>query len=469
MQVSFYTFSKRRNSLAVPDSVGTAVDVRLKEGTNVLSPVLLLSGYENPTDWNYVSIPELGGRLYYVTSWESWRDLWRCYLSVDVLGSYRNAIRNTTALVIFSSSSYSLDLIDNRIPAQGSFTENSTDYDMQGTLSGAETTPVGMFALTTMAKDSDYATGVTTTYFLSWSNMSAFAKAMLEPSFIEELKQYFINPFDGLIDCYYLPVNVGTFVALGVPSPIWLGAYQVPGGAVGVQPRATSLAVHSLTRTMEIPWIYNDFRNLHPYTNIEIFVPFCGSKAIDTAEVYGTSEIKMEYSVDVSTGAVQAVAYNSNKKVLGEWSGNCKVSLPLAQSQSRAESLIGVTGAAVTSVAGAASGNAAMVASGALSAISSAIQPTQVKSMGGMSGSVLGAVLGNDRTLFQNFRITVTSRNTPESPSGIRGVQGNACNAVRTLSSLSGYCQTSGFSVSAPAFQSEIDEINSMLDSGVYL
>lgn len=465
MNVTFYTFSKRINSLAVPEG-GTTLNVKLKQGTDVLSPSLLLSSQLNPSVWNYCYIPDFG-RRYFVGSCESVHDLWECKLTVDVLGSWATQIKASSALVLFSSSRYNLSTMDNRIAARGSYTENTVDYDFVGTKSGQQLSPGGSFCVTTLAQDSNWASGVATTYFMTYQQMQTFARAMLEPSFVEQLKQYFTNPFDGLIDCYYLPFDVGLYCDLTVAGPVWLGAYQVPGTSAR-KPIQTSLAIKTKSVTMEIPWVYSDFRNLPPYTNIEFFVPFCGSKSLDSSEFYGQSTLLVTYSIDVNVGSVQAVV-SSNKRVIQEYSGNCKVSLPVGQAQSRAESIIGGLGGAITAVSGYGSGNVALGATGVLSAVSSVLSPQQVRTMGGMSGSVLGAILGNDTTLYQNFRLSVFGRDTTASPQEIRAVQGNVLNNVALIGDLSGYCQTSGFSLNAPAYASEITQINSYMDGGVYL
>lgn len=465
MNVTFYTFTKRINSLSVP-SGGTAITVKLKQGTDVLSPTLLLSSQVNPTAWNYAYIPDFG-RRYFVKSWLSVRDMWECQLEVDVLGSWAEQIKTANALVLFSSSDYNLDLLDNRIAARGSYTENTIDYDFVGTLSGQQLSPGGSFCVTTLAQDSNWASGVATTYFMTYQQMQQFAGSMLNPDFVEQLKQYFTNPFDGLIDCYYLPFDAGLYCDLSLAGPVWLGSYQVPGTSAR-KPIQTSLAVKSKSVTMQIPWVYSDFRNLPPYTSIELFVPFCGSKSLDPGEFYGQESLLVTYSIDVNVGAVQAVV-STEKRTVQEFSGNCKVSLPIGQSQSRAESIIGGLGGAITAVSGFGGGNVALGATGVLSAISSVLSPQQVRTMGGMSGSVLGAILGNATTLYQNFRLSVVGRNASDNPAAIRPVQGNVLNAVKSIGSLSGYCQTSGFSLSAPAYQSEIDRVNTYMDGGVYL
>ena len=168
------------------------------------------------------------------------------------------------------------------------------------------------------------------------------------------------------------------------------------------------------------------------------------------------------------TGNVQAIVYNK-EEVLEEFSGNCKITLPIGQTQSRTESVIGATGGAITAIAGFSSGNVALGATGVLSAISSVITPASIKTTGGMSGTVLGAILGNDLKRWQQFRLSATSRDTTDEPENMRAVVGNALNKVVSLSTLTGFVQCYAASVTAPATSGEIAIINDYLNSGIYI
>ena len=161
--------------------------------------------------------------------------------------------------------------------------------------------------------------------------------------------------------------------------------------------------------------------------------------------------------------------HQSYLDLLAELSGNCRIQLPIGQTQARVDSILGTAGGIITGIGGAASGNVALGASGVLSAIGSAISPSTQKTMGGAQGSILGAVLGNDVRRWQQIRLSVTSHETNANPDSIRSIMGNCNGDVLSLGALSGYCQTSGASVNAPATDREINEINRLLDGGVYL
>lgn len=476
MVVYFYTFDKRKNSTKVPAGMGTEVEVSLKDTSTVLAPVLDIRGLGTQTNYNYLFIPDFG-RYYFVDDWSYQRGVWTVSAKVDVLGSWRNQIKAGSAYVIFSSSNFNLAAVDNRIAATSGYTRNQIDYDFVGTFSGQQNTPSGYFGVTALSKESNWSTGITTTYFLTYQQMQMFARAMLDPGLWEQLKQFFSNPLDAIVDCYYLPINAPMYASLTNEIPIQLGEYILPGVS-GRASQQTSLAVSSKSHEMDIPWVYTDFRKCSAYTNISLFVPFCGEKSISPEEIFGAmpedgtwvpETITVDYSVDVMSGNVQAICYGTEKKkVLAEYTGNLKVQLPIGQTQTRAGQILGAIPSGIGALAGLASGNIALGASGVWNAVSSVLQPAQHKTMGGFSGSVLGAILGNDTTRWQNFRLICTALTSTTSPANIRQQIGNICGKSLGLGTLSGFCQTNGASISIPGYDMERDEINRLLDSGIF-
>ena len=466
MLATFYLFSKRHNSTLLPLSEGTDIEVALKSPTSLLRPVLELQTLLHPTSWNYCHVMEFG-RYYYVSDWSYDRGVWSCALSCDLLSSWKSEILATTAQVLFSSSDVNLQALDTRIATLATFDRQISNAVFEGLTGGAELLPKGYFALTGLSDSSNWATGAATTYFMTYQQMQTFARELIEPDTWESLKQYFTTPMDGVIDCYYLPIDVSGYVDLTEDMAIKIGDYQFPT-ATGKAAVATNLPVKSKSITLEIPWGYDDFRRLPPYSEASLFVPYCGAKSIDPALISDVEAILIDYSVDVSTGAVQAIAY-VKQEVLDEFSGNMKISLPLAQTQSRVDSIVGAIGGGITAISGFSSGNVALGATGVLSAIQSIAVPATQKLCGGMQGSILGAILGNNVTRWQQFRLAVTSRNCTDTPENMQATLGNACMKVRSLTGLTGYCQTAGASVSAAATDEELTAINAMLDSGIYI
>lgn len=463
MQARFWTFSKRKNSTQVPSTDGTLVNIVLKSPCFLTSPEIEISSV-TPFSYNYCYIAAFG-RYYFVSEWTALNGIWSARLTVDVLASWKAEILSGSAHVVFSSSDYDTMALDNRIPATASYTRTNAFQTFDGLPGGAQTLPRGYFALTVLAGTSNWATGAATTYFLTYTQMQSFAHQLLEPTIWESLKQWFDNPMDAIIDCYYLPVNVGEYIDLTTAQAISVADYTFT--ATGYLAQVTNLATKSHHTTLEIPWGYNDFRRMSPYSEVSMFVPYCGAKSLEPALIADVEQILIDYSVDVSTGAVQAIAY-VKQEVLAEFSGNMKISLPVGQSQSRVDSIVGAAGGAITAISGFSTGNVALGATGVLSAIQSVAVPASQKTMGGMQGSVLGAILGNDVSRWQQFRIQVTSRETTDSPDNMRPIQGNVCSKVRSLNGLTGYVQTYGASISAAATDGELSQINLLLDGGIY-
>ena len=464
MNVLFYNHAKRNNSTKLPTE-GVNIPCVLKDECSVTSPVLEIKTAERPT-YNYAYIADFG-RYYYVNDWTYYRGIWSCTLSVDVLTSWKSNILDTKAQVLFSSSLYDLDVIDNRVASIGTYKRESNTADFIGTLSGQNDTPSGTFAINALSDSSTWATGATTTYFMSYQQMQVFARELVSPTVWEGLKQFFNSPMDGIIECYYIPLDITKFIDLTVDGAVNIGDYTFPT-ATAKKAVSTNFALTSYTTSIDIPWLYNDFRRLAPYTEITLFVPFCGAKPINPEMVYNIDRLFIDYSIDVVTGNIQAIVYNK-EEVLEEFSGNCKITLPVGQTQSRTESVIGATGGAITAIAGFTSGNVALGATGVLAAISSVITPAAVKTTGGMSGTVLGAILGNDTKRWQKFRLSATSRDTSDEPENMRAIVGNALNKVVSLSTLTGYVQCYGASVNAQATSGEISMINEYLNSGIYI
>lgn len=467
MLVEFWTYSKRYNSTSLPSGDGTEKECYLKEVSSVLSPLLELQTEFNPSAWNYCYIPDFS-RYYYIDNWDYFRGVWRGSCRVDVLGSWKTYISNTSALVIFSSSDYNLSIMDNRIASTADYDRQVTSAPFAGALtSGQQLQPGGYFALTCISGGSVWATGGTTTYFLDYQAMQGVAQFLGTEDLWESLQQFFTDPVNGIIDCYYLPIDVSQYIDLTTPQVVKIGQYSF-GEVTGKLAQATNLAVKSKHATIEIPWGYDDFRRMSPYSEVTLFVPFCGSKSLPTDQLSDVENILVDYSVDVSTGAVQAIAY-VKQEVMGEFSGNIRVNLPIGQTQARVDSILGGAAGTVTALGGAASGNPIALGAGLISAVSSVVSPSTYNICGGFGGSVLGTILGNDVGRWQGFRLACTSRQTTDSPENMRPIVGNALYKVRQINGLTGFCQTSGFSVAAPCTAQERQEINALMDGGVYL
>lgn len=474
MDARFYTFSKRYNSLSRPSGEGDRVDFLIKSLDSVRNMKIELafgSNQNSPVKWNYCHLPDFS-RYYFVSDWAYQEGLWTASLSEDCLATWADEIRSMSAAVLYSSSSYRTDVLDGRILAGATYTRKSIDYDFFGTWT-QEFTPYGTFVLSALSQGIS-GTGAATTYFMNYGEMSAVARNLLTKDFFTQLEQMFTDPMSAIIDCYYIPLKCESYYNNLLETAVKLGEYIVPGVTAKI-PGTSALTPKYFRQEMEIPWIlglddtgyHPDFRNCEPYTTVELYVPFCGSKALTASRLYKADKINIDYGCDFLSGSVQAIVWLDGD-VIAEYSGNIKVPLPIGQIQDSGRYVNAVGGAAEIML-GAGTGNFASMAKGIADISLSLAAPPQINSMGGFGGSVLGEILGGDTTKWQNFRLSVRTHETSATPSSIRSTIGNVCSEVKTISTLSGYCQTTGFSLQAAAYDEELKEVNALMDSGVYL
>ena len=85
----------------------------LREECSIIDPVILVSGIDDYIDeMNYAYITEFG-RYYFITNVEAVRKgLWRLYFHVDVLYTYRDAIRENSGIIERNENEYDLQLND---------------------------------------------------------------------------------------------------------------------------------------------------------------------------------------------------------------------------------------------------------------------------------------------------------------------------------------------------------------------
>ena len=100
MNVTFYTFSKRRNSTAQPTG-GTSYTCVLKDATSTSRPSISLKwqGGGSPAAYNYAYIADFR-RYYWVNGWTYDERQWTADCVVDVLATYKSAIGGSTKYVL---------------------------------------------------------------------------------------------------------------------------------------------------------------------------------------------------------------------------------------------------------------------------------------------------------------------------------------------------------------------------------
>ena len=225
--------------------------------------------------------------------------------------------------------------------------------------------------------------------------------------------------------------------------------------------------------TVTIPWQgQTDWRRLSPYMEIYLYIPYIGVISLSVSDLIGETTLTVYMSLDKFSGDAVFQVKTGKGKIVGHYTTNLKSDFPVGASNVSAAkstgSMISSAVGAATAVAGIMTGGTgAVIMGGAASAALGAVNmiaPTNT-SIGGASG---GAVLGltADKAKITCFSIF---RNTTVNPHDQSAIAGEPFNGVKSLSGISGYVQTSGASVAGDMTDTEREDINKLLDGGIYI
>lgn len=453
--IKLYALDKRENSTKRPEGEGTAVNVRFKDETSVLAPVIEISGVgDSLVNFNYAIIPEFGNRAYYVTWADLTANVWTATLTVDPLASFRANIFAESAFVLYSASNYNKSLMDHRV-SQTTRTVYSAESKVSSNLIGADKYFI-----------SAASTSVSTLYNITAGQLTVIGQAIstAEGDLLDKLQKQFSAAQNAILEAYILPFGGSVE---GESASIHLG--ELDTGATG---KAVSTFEYSETISVPIPWKADDFRRSAPFTLMTLYLPFVGCIDLSPAEFFNTDSIKIKISVNIRLGVIYYMIYGASGLMTGynpiaTYTGSMKTNIPVSSYNSNAIGQAGgllAVGAGIASIAasgGASAPAVAGIASGAVGGIRSSFEKT-ISTIGGYGGAGLG-ILGKDISL------TLEYHPANVEPATLYPSIGGPLMERVPIRSLSGYVQTAGFSVSGTMTDREKAAINSALDGGVFI
>ena len=490
---TIYNTSKRHNSTSVP-SGGTPIDVQLKGGCDLNKPVFLLY-YDDSLGLPSMSEIGFGGRYYFVDSIRSIRDnLYEVSCSVDALATYKTEILATSAFVKYYSHN-NTEIVDTRLSTKTtkSLTVNQGMFTTLGAISGTDGTivlmvnglnTVGAYALSISdvpnilaAVDVSYLDAITTNIDFTRLEDSSLILDLLDwfLTLGDILDQWFRSVIGKIIysgdalsnirSAHILPLSLNN-VSLNTGQHIYLGSFDTE-----VNGRLITDRIFTDSASVAIPWQASDWRRNSPYHELFLYIPYIGVVQLSPSDLIGDASLTVSVCIDKLSGdAIFEVTSSSGQKI-GQYSTNVASQYPLGSSNvSMAKGMGGI----ITSAAGlgvavatiATGGTAAPILAGASAAgvgLVNAISPTPT-SIGGLSGAAPWGL--SDR---QYIKCISVFHDTVVAPSNPSAVFGTPYNAVLALSGVSGYVQTVGASVSGNMTDWERNEINRLLDGGVYI
>lgn len=302
--VNFKTASKKVNSTAVVGGTVTAINCNINEPCTIENPQIILRNGGSVPSWNYCTIPDFGGRSYWIEDWQYINNTWVAICSVDVLATYRDTIASTNLYFLRSSTSYDGDIMDTLYPTlstpdmthtvvtDGAFPASEYGLSQGSFICGI----VGEDGLTnfygfTPTKFASFCNKIFST--IDWANISG-------QQITESLLKCLFNPFQYLTSVMWFPFNAdaGSKKVTAVKFGFWevtVDAYKL-----------SNLPFYRKSFTMPVkqhPQVSRGtFLNSSPYRHIRIIINPWGSFEIDGGKVGTSSTVTVNKIVDCMSG-----------------------------------------------------------------------------------------------------------------------------------------------------------------------
>lgn len=451
-------FSKRRNSTKAPTETDVPVvrSAVLKDSCSKTHPSFFIQGI---AEYTYV---EAFGRYYFVDNVEyDINDAEWLHCSIDVLATWKTQIGLTSAFIEYSTSSYSANLIDERI---SQLTTRTKQRNVASSIF-TDTFNSGCYVLSTAEEVHGAAS-----YILEKGNLDFIVADLISnsPTEISNWQEMFGDALGSIIGLRYIPIPY-TYFPWDDPAlvqDVVLGAYNTQTTGILYDGRIYQ------QRTLQIPWTYSDFRRCSEYTRFILCLPFIGPVELMPENIIDQSTITIRMVGNCVTGAISYGIYvdgSPNLKLIASYSGTFGMQIPIAQSQ---VDLNGILNSGLT--IGGAWGAALLTRNPALQAASAGVaigaMVRGIVSANMQDFSMVGSYSGNwSELLLSQYEIISYAVDTRTDPASMATLYGRPCMQVKQINALTGYVKTSGFSIEIDELQSVRDMINSAMDSGVYL
>lgn len=255
-------------------------------------------------------------------------------------------------------------------------------------------------------------------YVLSRSEMIAFFSEIFkiqDPTFINAFKDGNVlfgdNQANAIIGCQYFPFDASLVCSLESSSgSIWVGGWEsqnATGKKVNMNDKVITVGEFFL------PDMFKDVRDYEPYTNIYVQLPYCGTYQL-SVQKYINKTVKIQYAVDIFTGACTALIYANNilldsmdgmigsqRPVTGRTAANMLQAITRGSASVAAGTAAGVKGGMALAGAGEAvfAGGPGIAALGIGAGTQTAVAANALAASGiaiGAAGAGIGAVAGVD-------------------------------------------------------------------------
>lgn len=319
-------------------------------------------------------------------------------------------------------------------------------------------------------------TNMVTMYKCTPSQLSQLASFLWSDSFVDTIKKNQSSPLDSIISLHTIP---------NFPTQYLTDKNIIVGNV------DSSVLSNALSRQyvefdcgeISINEYWGSYADYTPYTNIEIYLPFCGVSSLKVSEVMGAT-IHLRYIIDLACGkcvALLKVKKENVDAVLYSFDGNCGVQSPLNARdcseywKSQINGIVGgvallgsvalapFTGGASLALGATAIGGASALGDGAISNIAKN-QFNIAKESINRTGSITSTSgMMNVKTPF-----VVINRPILSSPKNYRKYNGYNSNITMKLGDADGFTKVKYINMdNVPCSEKESFEIKQLLFNGV--
>lgn len=458
MTITFYTFSKKRNSTAQPTG-GTSYTGNLTQESGIVSPSVIMDFGNTAPAYNYAYITEFG-RYYWITEITSiGGGLWRVSMTVDVLATYKSDIGAASKYVLRSASSFDGTIVDMKYPTKSGYTY-ATDDVTSGLAPGLD----GGNYIVGVVSPGATSLGSLNVWNLDASEFKALRNLLSPTAYYQNITDVdlqnvaidIVNPMQYISFVKYYPMQIvqGSVDTMQL-GPLSMLAHKLANPVVSFSNLTLNLSSHPQSATR------GTYLNCEPFT--QRFITWLPVGMIHVPGLLaGLTSINVSYKLDVISGIGDFTITDPSDadRILYRTSFSVGADIPIAQITtgnplklvSGAFNLVGTAASAIT-------GNIGGAVTSGVSAISDFISSMvpEVQAMKPGSGSLMED--GKIR-LVECFANIMDDSNTEF---------GRPLCAVRQISGLSGYVLCADGEVpAAGATQSELAEIESYLTGGFY-
>lgn len=491
MQVSFGSFSKKRNSTKRPTQLSDTRDVKLKQATSLDAPTFILTG--NDFNWNYC---QYGNRYYFITDIRSVHDnLSEVDCILDPLATAKDYILASVQYVCYSSHNSNTWLPDTRIPLVKATKTARNTAGMGGLFND-----VGFYVLTAVGLDGcvAYALDKSTldqilhsvqdwqddginaivnddmslNYdFSSVENaIQSLGKMTIQTGFIGNA--YALAP-ECIRSCIWVPFFATPFTDSG--KDLYLGNLPCKdsGGSI-IRPFTLKASPYKDNVSIAIPWHFNDWRR-GICEDVYLYLPMVGMIQLSATSITNVSSINVAYSATATDGVV-CYEIKAGGNVIGTYSGQCSANYPIGinQQASAGEIAQAIIGGVDKTVSAAINSSISPVSTGAVVAaglwngaqmsydVANVQNSTHLTTVGGIGG---GAGSGLDL----NVQCYTVCHEPVMTPSDMQATMGLPTMMPMQMSTLTGYCQCANAHIDAPLMAQELDAVDAYLNSGFFI